>query len=201
MSGVEKKITNIDIRCNSSGNKEIRENYLQHCNTDEDTMSLNPKICTICRINRGIYKFRCCNKIFCSSKCFSNHNTDECKHNNLKDINSNKKKYVDKVEELDHTSKDDILTEEDKIRIRDNLKIRDILDKNCFLLDILQTINDSGDRISALANILERAKSPSICSDKNNVIFMEFLDILMHSLGDDLIQYKDIYKVLINDCK
>ncbi|KAL7068788.1 hypothetical protein ACR3K2_07510 [Cryptosporidium serpentis] len=201
MSSIEKEITNINFGCSSSGNNEIRENYLQYCNTDEDIMSLNPEICIICRINRGIYKFRCCNKLFCSSKCFSNHKTDKCKHNNFKDINSNKEKYVDRIEKLDYTSKDDILTEEDKSRIRNNLKIRDILDKNGFLLDILQAINDSSDRTSALANILERVKSPSVSLDKNNVVFMEFLDILMHSLGDDIIQYKDIYKALINDCK
>ncbi|KAK9170954.1 hypothetical protein CmeUKMEL1_14715 [Cryptosporidium meleagridis] len=161
---------------------------------------INDKICVICGVNIGKYKFKCCLRKFCSLECFQIHSREECslKSNQISnkfqldqnfEEKCNETKFENTIEETEQFD----LTEKEKEALNSNERLSSLLRNNPRLVEMIKFIDNSKNKTEALALIMDEDSK-----DKDK-LFAKFTELVAESLGEEFETYKNTYDSIVSD--
>ncbi|CUV07818.1 unnamed protein product [Cryptosporidium hominis] len=161
---------------------------------------INNKICVICGVNIGKYKFKCCLRKFCSLECFQIHSREECslKSKHISDAFQSDQKFEEICNEMkfesaiEETEQFD-LTEKEKEALNSNERLSSLLRNNPRLVEMIKFIENSENKTEALALIMDEDSK-----DKDK-LFVEFTELVAESLGEEFKTYKNTYDFIVSD--
>ncbi|KAH8583557.1 zinc finger HIT domain-containing 3 [Cryptosporidium sp. chipmunk genotype I] len=166
----------------------------------ETKASNSDKICVICGVNTGKYKFKCCSRNFCSVECFRIHSREECsfksnpKSEQLQsDQNAEEKHKEIKLENSLEETEQFELTEKERQALNSNERLSFLLRSNPKLVEMIKFIDNSENKIEALARIMDED------SKGKDKLFAEFTELVAESLGEEFKIYKSTYDSIVSD--